>query len=266
MNYYQFHIGDYLTRTSHLSLVEHGAYRRLIDVYYSTEKALPGDIKSIHRLVMARTKEERDAVDAVLNEFFELSDGAWRQHRCDHEIVLCNKNRTNGKKGGRPSKNNNPNETQTEPKENPNETQTEPNTKAPITHYPLPITQEESKPAPDKPARFDPLAIELPDGISPQKWAEWIGYRRSRKLTTAEQTIRKQLEFLIQQQAIGQPAGAVIDASITNGWQGLFELKGGGNGKNGSSRADRVSETIAELTGANRDPSRVIDGSAARVD
>ena len=32
MNYYSHHIGDYLTATAHLTLLEHGAYRRLIDI------------------------------------------------------------------------------------------------------------------------------------------------------------------------------------------------------------------------------------------
>lgn len=40
---------------------------------------------------------------------------------------------------------------------------------------------------------------------------------------------------------------------------------GAAHGKNGSSRADRISSTIAELTGANRDPSRVVEGVAERV-
>lgn len=43
-------------------------------------------------------------------------------------------------------------------------------------------------------------------------------------------------------------------------------LKGSNHGKDGSSRTNRVSNTIAELTGRNRDPSPVIDGSATRVD
>lgn len=145
MNYYQHHIGDYLTRTAHLTLLEHGAYRRLIDVYYSTEMPLPEDTKQVYRLVMARTKEEKEAVDSVLAEFFELADDGFHQHRCDHEIALCDKNRTNGKKGGRPKKTDNPEETQEKPKNNPDgnpeETQTEPNTKAPVTHYPLPDTR-----------------------------------------------------------------------------------------------------------------------------
>ncbi len=146
MNYYQHHIGDYLTATAHLTLIEHGAYRRLLDVYYSTEKPLPLDRKALYRLAMARSKDEQAAIDSVVSEFFtETSDGI-RQSRCDHEIELCNKNRDNGKKGGRPPKNSNPDVTQTEPRNNPDVTQTEPRNNPDVTqtespHYPIPNTQ-----------------------------------------------------------------------------------------------------------------------------
>lgn len=145
MNYYSHHIGDYLSATAHLSLLEHGAYRRLIDVYYINESPLPAEIKQVYRLVGARSKEEKEAVDSVLGEFFDKCDDGWRQNRCDHEIGLCNKNRTNGKRGGRPPKNGNPNETQTKPKNNPNETQDEtpPSPHHPIT--PSPIASSEQK-------------------------------------------------------------------------------------------------------------------------
>lgn len=121
-------------------------------------------------------------------------------------------------------------------------------------------------PAPDKPARFDPVAMPLPACLHPTDWSAWISYRRARKLTTAEPTMLKQLQFLTECNARGQPPAAIINASITNGWQGLFEQKAGGsNGKNGNGRPS-VADTLAELTGANRHPAAAIDGIATRVD
>jgi uncharacterized protein YdaU (DUF1376 family) len=38
-------------------------------------------------LINARSKEEKNAVVSVLNEFFTLTDQGWRQERCDHEIA-----------------------------------------------------------------------------------------------------------------------------------------------------------------------------------
>jgi uncharacterized protein YdaU (DUF1376 family) len=84
LNYYERHIGDYLKDTSHLSLLEHGVYTRLLDVYYTRESPLPAN--EVHRLIGARSKDEKAAVAAVLAEFFTLVDGTHRQERCDREI------------------------------------------------------------------------------------------------------------------------------------------------------------------------------------
>lgn len=86
MNYYEHHIGDYAEATAHLSFSEDAAYSRLIRKYYASEKPLPVDLKAVQRLVGARTKEEREAVSTVLEEFFELQDDGWHNNRCDKEV------------------------------------------------------------------------------------------------------------------------------------------------------------------------------------
>jgi len=87
MNYYEHHIGDYAEATAHLTFIEDATYSRLIRKYYATEKPLPIEIKLVQRLINARSKEEKNAVVSVLNEFFTLTDDGWRQERCDHEIA-----------------------------------------------------------------------------------------------------------------------------------------------------------------------------------
>jgi uncharacterized protein YdaU (DUF1376 family) len=128
MNFYKRHIGDYLKDTAHLSLLEHGVYTRLLDVYYTREAGIPE--AQAARLIGARAKDECEALRIVLEEFFELVDGTWLQQRCEREIeeasAQAKANRENGKKGGRPkAKKNppdNPGETQekTDPKPNGN--------------------------------------------------------------------------------------------------------------------------------------------------
>lgn len=107
MNYYERHLGDYAKDTAHLSMVEHGAYTLLLDRYYGTEQGIPAD--QVHRVARARTKEERAAVDAVLAEFFTLTDGVWVNRRAEEEIPKAlqriNAAQVNGRKGGRPKKN-----------------------------------------------------------------------------------------------------------------------------------------------------------------
>lgn len=87
MNYYEHHIGDYAEATAHLTFIEDATYSRLIRKYYATEKPLPIDLKLVQRLINARSKEEKNAVVSILNEFFTLTDDGWRQERCDHEIA-----------------------------------------------------------------------------------------------------------------------------------------------------------------------------------
>ncbi|CUI03900.1 hypothetical protein BN2497_10485 [Janthinobacterium sp. CG23_2] len=86
MNYYSHHIGDYTTDTAHLSLLEDGAYRRLMDRYYTTEAPLPADEAALFRVVRARAPDEQEAVRVVLAEFFDLTDAGWTHKRCDAEI------------------------------------------------------------------------------------------------------------------------------------------------------------------------------------
>jgi uncharacterized protein YdaU (DUF1376 family) len=106
VNYYERHLGDYARDTGHLSMTEHGAYTLLLDRYYATEKGIPAD--KAHRLARARTEEERAAVDAVLEEFFRLVEGCWVHARVEAEIEKAsgriNAARENGRKGGRPRK------------------------------------------------------------------------------------------------------------------------------------------------------------------
>jgi uncharacterized protein YdaU (DUF1376 family) len=86
VNFYQFHIGDYLSATRHLSWEEDAAYRRLLDTYYTTEKPLPADLRACCRLVMAQTDSQREAVRIVLSEFFTETPDGWINKRADAEI------------------------------------------------------------------------------------------------------------------------------------------------------------------------------------
>ncbi len=87
MNYYPFHIGDYLAATRHLSWEEDAAFRRLLDTYYTTEKPLPADLRQVCRLVLATAESQRQAVETVLGEFFQLTEFGWVNGRADREIT-----------------------------------------------------------------------------------------------------------------------------------------------------------------------------------
>jgi uncharacterized protein YdaU (DUF1376 family) len=82
MNYYPFHIGDYISHTSHLSDAEDLAYRRMIDLYYQTEEPFK-DVSWVAR----RIKSTPEIVKLLLEEFFEFDSDAWRSKRADEEIA-----------------------------------------------------------------------------------------------------------------------------------------------------------------------------------
>ena len=84
MNYYSFHLGDYAAHTRHLSLLEDLAYRRMLDLYYTTEQALPADPAKVARLIGMR--DHMQEVTDVLSEFFVKSDAGHTSSRCEHEI------------------------------------------------------------------------------------------------------------------------------------------------------------------------------------
>lgn len=82
MIWYKFHVGDYITHTLHLSDAEDLAYRRLLDLYYMTEKPIPNDIQTVCRKI----RLDQDVVEPVLKEFFERSVDGWLNGRCEEEI------------------------------------------------------------------------------------------------------------------------------------------------------------------------------------
>lgn len=81
MNYYERHIGDFIKDTLGLSMLEDGAYNRLLDQVYQTERPLPCDKKEIYRNARATTAAERKAVDYVLTKFFDLGPDGYMQKR-----------------------------------------------------------------------------------------------------------------------------------------------------------------------------------------
>lgn len=85
MNYYPFHVGDYMAHTAHLEPLEDIAYRRLLDSYYLREQPIPASPEDAARLI--RMKGNVDEVKAVLAEFFQLTPEGWRHGRCDLELA-----------------------------------------------------------------------------------------------------------------------------------------------------------------------------------
>ena len=156
MNYYQHHLGDYSKDTAHLSMIEDGAYRRLLDLYYSTEHPLPLEMGKLYRLVRVLTKADKQAVETVLAEFFTQSPDGWRHKRCDQEIARAqeksNKARASVESRWR-------NERNTNVSTNVLPTQYEGNT--PNSHKPITNSQSSQQPPVDNSTRAGAVAAKL---------------------------------------------------------------------------------------------------------
>jgi uncharacterized protein YdaU (DUF1376 family) len=100
----------------HLSDAEDLAYRRLLDLYYMSEKEIPLETESVARKI----RLDLDITESVLNEFFERTETGYFNNRCHVEVTKyqhqVENNRQLGKRGGRPSKT----ESKTESKANNN--------------------------------------------------------------------------------------------------------------------------------------------------
>jgi uncharacterized phage protein (TIGR02220 family) len=89
--WYQRHLGDYLSATRHLSLIEHGAYTLLLDYYYATEQPIPSDVSKIDRIFGLKKDSERAIFRKVLLEFFTNGEDGWRNKKADAELEKMHK-------------------------------------------------------------------------------------------------------------------------------------------------------------------------------
>lgn len=157
MHYYQFNIGDYAKHTSHLTPIEHAAYRLLLDRYYLNEKPLESDVKKLSRLI--GMSDYIADVEQVLEDFFTKTDDGFINSRCDKEIEQYQSKadvaRANGRKGGRPKKpSDNQEETQSVILANQEETESQANHK-PLTNNQEPLTNNH------KPVNNDSEQVQL---------------------------------------------------------------------------------------------------------
>ena len=200
MHYYKFNIADYRKDTGHLSTLEHGIYRQLIDWQYLDEKPLPLETQVVSRRLRLGSDDEQKSLENVLSEFFEKSDKGYFQKRIRMEIKdyqeNADKNRRNGKLGGRPSK------TQSVSSGLPKETQAKGN------HKPLTINH--------KPETTN--QVNTPDGVSQSVWQEFVNHRKSKKAQVTQLVIDG-----IQKEAdkAGFSLEDALKEVVVRNWQGF---------------------------------------------
>lgn len=102
--WYAHNLADYDSKTATLSIIQHGAYRLLMDHYYRTGGALEANASDLLRVCRAVDEAERAAVLWVLAKFFVERDGFYHLDRADEEIAkreaISQKRAAAGQKGG----------------------------------------------------------------------------------------------------------------------------------------------------------------------
>jgi len=232
VNFYAHHLGDYARNTRHLSMVEHGAYRLLIDLYYVREALLPLDEPALFRLVCARTDDEKLAVTTILAEFFVRTEDGWRHTRCDEEIAKGQEKQAKARASAAARWDANAMRTQCKgnaPNPNPN-----PNPKAKEKN-------KEGQPA-----------LVLPEWMPAEVWEHWREHRKTIRKPLTDAAAELTLRNLAEMFNAGHDPVAAIQMSIQNGWTGVFPPKPQARASPAQTfktAADKQAEAIFKITG-----------------
>ncbi len=240
MFYYQFNVGAYRTDTSHLSILEHGVYRQLIDTYYVNESPLSCDMNQIARLHRIRSEDELAALRAVLDEFFYKTDEGYRHSGCDKVMakvyIKSEKARLSAEKKWELDRLNKCERIENVCERNANASnnhanahKNDANAMLPVTCNPIPVTHNTIPNTINHPptgvVRWSALTCELPASINPAAWQAWCKYKSEAKKPIKQTSAKLQWDFLSSYQPDTQLE--IVNQSIRNGWHGLFAPKAG---------------------------------------
>src|SRR6188508_1429821 len=67
------------------------AYRRMLDLYYLREGALPAEPLEVAKLI--RLRAEVATVEAMLKEFFILTERGWEHSKCEEVVAAAQEKR-----------------------------------------------------------------------------------------------------------------------------------------------------------------------------
>lgn len=184
MNFYPFHIGDYLSHTRHLTVLEDVAYRRMLDVYYTHEKPLTGTVASIARLI--GMTEYESSVASVLAEFFEDRSGVFHNSRADSEIATYQSKVSMRVKAGRASaKARRSQGTHVQHVSNVCSTSDEHtgNGTGTLSLSSPSVQGEVQEREPRKKKVGLSWDVPCPEDVDPELWNEWLGVRKAKRLS-----------------------------------------------------------------------------------
>jgi len=198
MHYYQFNIGDYVSHTAHLTNDEDLTYRRLLDLYYQTEKSF--DVADLPK-VARKVKSNEETVMLILQEFFEFNtnDNSWHNKRADSEIKAYQSKADSARKA------------------NQIRWGSERHLKSDTTQI-LNIKQETIN------KKQEPT-LELPAWLSETHWKDFVEFRKFIKKPMTEKAKHLMLSKLQKIKDNGHDPILAMNTSIANNWVDIYEPK-----------------------------------------
>ena len=189
MNFYPFHIGDYLSHTSHLTDEEDLAYRRMIDLYYQTEEPFTDTAK-----LARKVRSSFEIVGSILSEFFVYQENAWHLKRADEEIAKYKAMKDGGRKGAALRWH----------KGSDSPPITPPN------HPLMPTKNQEPR------TKNHIKTIPTPVGVSVDLWSDFLVYRKRLKAPVTDRVLAR----LIKEAELAKmPLDQVLETIIFKGWR-----------------------------------------------
>ena len=210
MIWYKHHLDDYARDTSTLTMIQDGAYRRLLDSYYQREGPLPSDRLMIYRMCRAQTSAEKHAIDFILDKHFTQVNGHVLNTRADKEILkyqaqcAANRRPNQSRIGVRIDS-----ESGIEVRSKKLEEKIEERRRSSSTATPRKRGSE----------------FVLPDWIPQEHWNAWVEARIKRRNAPTDWAKELAVSKLDNLRGDGHSPAAVLAQSAFRGWAGLFPVK-----------------------------------------
>jgi len=193
MHYFEHNIKDYRADAFTLTMIQHGAYRQLIDQYYLNEKPLTLDLEALCADLLVRGEDEKKAVVFILGKFFSKTEDGYVHKRCNTVIQAfkekSDKNRNNAVK--RWSKVKDANALPQECERNANQ-------------EPLTINKE--------------TKVNTPEGVDTKLWNDYLKIRKAKKAPITDTAIQA---LVREADKAGKSLSQAITICVENNWVGF---------------------------------------------
>lgn len=208
LRWYAHNLDEYDRDTGSLTMLQHGAYRLMLDEIYKTGRALPADLIEVHIIARANSKLDKAAVSLILNRYFKLQNDGWHNQRADEELQRAreiSERRSNAGASGAAKK---------KQRYEQSHKQTGSNCLHNIqdTSLETEVVSKQSAAAP----------FVLPDWVPQQAWENFIEVRKRSKANPTDRAKTLLVDTLRKLKEQGFSPQACIDAAIENSWKSFY--------------------------------------------